>query len=651
MKISLKNIRSHKEFSVELPSTGLVRIKGPSGVGKSNIFKAIDWGLYGKVQNIARYGSSSSSVEVSEGVLPNLMRTKGPNLLKVDGGFTNETAQKIVESALKMNHAEFMVSSYVMQDQKNSLLSIPPADQLELIQSLSTRSGDPEATKARLEEECDKITEKIDNITSSISALKSAISTNEESMFLIKKQMERKETHDVDELNRQVSDYDAKIRDLDSSLTALRSILVSKRAERDDKERKAYFKTLDSIATFHTTIESIRRDIAALEDSIDETALSDKRSELKQLEVRFSELFEAEVFYLKVMKAKKEADSASMAMNELRGRFPAIPSDFFEAPVGELKEFKCALEELISTKTVNDKASSVEEVADPREEKSEVSSKAAALRKEISKMEGNMAVLEKDKTSLEKAQKQLDLAINSVSSMTGVYLTDEEINSSIDDITAKGQSISALKQEAETAKSKVQEKIQETEFLASQKELLKRHEEISEEKRDFLAVAEKVHETLRVRLARVLRIKELAKKASLDSIEAIVEEINLFADYWVRTMFGGTVKAYLKTSKELKTKKTTVGQISLYIEENGTVIDKKEELSGGQQSRLCLAFQLALSDMYDSPILMLDEAFKGLDENTMATCLAAVKQISERKLVLVSEHFANDEIFDQTVEL
>jgi ABC-type lipoprotein export system ATPase subunit len=290
---------------------------------------------------------------------------------------------------------------------------------------------------------------------------------------------------------------------------------------------------------------------------------------------------------------------------------------------------------------------------DPREEKKQVDFKVSLLKQEISKMEGNSAVLNNERTSLEKYQKQLCSALASIeaANKTGLYRSDDEITASIDKVTAEGLKVSSLKQEILASRSSLVEKIQETEFLNSQKALLKKHEEISEEKLDFLAVAEKVHETLRVRLARVLRMKELAKKASLDSIEAIIEEINLFAEYWVRTMFGGTVKAYLKTTKELKTKKTSVGQISLYIEENGTVIDKKEELSGGQQSRLCLAFQLALSDMYDSPILMLDEAFKGLDENTMAICLAAVKQISERKLVLVSEHFADEDIFDQTVEI
>lgn len=648
MKICLKNIRSHKGFGAELPSTGLVRIKGPSGVGKSNIFKAMDWGLYGKVQNIARYGATSCSVEISGQGWPTVVRAKGPNLLSVDG-FTNDTAQKLIESAIKMNHAEFMVSSYVMQDQKNSLLSIAPAQQLELIQSLSSKSGDPEEVKARLEEEEDTLNKQISDISSEMRVLESSLETNANTISLIKKQLEGRTSGDLRQLTISRCELHREILNIDDRLKVLRDSLAEKRSIRDNADRKAYFKAVQSISTLQSRATDLTSEIAELQSKTNLDEISGNKGELEGLKAVHSELCGKELFYKNVQKARAEQDKAQLAIDELWLRMVPLPESPLTCPVSKLEAFSLDLSELIELRKIQDKAVSKEEVSDPSNEKHEVERKMSDLKASVSLAESALSVLDNKKVELSRVTSSIDAASHTLSGEN--YVTDEEINLAIDEVTASGTEMARFQSNLKTEFSNVQEKISECEHVESQKVLLEQHRRIDVEKSDALLNCKLSHDAMQARLAKVLRLKELAKKASLDSIEAIVEEINLFAEYWVRTMFGGSMKAYLKTSKELKTKKTAVSQISLHIEENGVAIDKKEELSGGQQSRLCLAFQLALSDMYDSPILMLDEAFKGLDANTMATCLAAVKQISERKLVLVSEHFAEDELFDQTIEV
>ena len=66
---------------------------------------------------------------------------------------------------------------------------------------------------------------------------------------------------------------------------------------------------------------------------------------------------------------------------------------------------------------------------------------------------------------------------------------------------------------------------------------------------------------------------------------------------------------------------------------------------------MILAYQLALSEMFNSPILMVDEGFTGLEESTRQTCLEMLKPISERKLVLVVEHGAPKHLFDEVINI
>ena len=46
MHLILKNIRQHKDFTVTLPDTGIVRLNGPSGVGKSYLSKMLQKKLF-----------------------------------------------------------------------------------------------------------------------------------------------------------------------------------------------------------------------------------------------------------------------------------------------------------------------------------------------------------------------------------------------------------------------------------------------------------------------------------------------------------------------------------------------------------------------------------------------------------------------------
>ena len=54
MKIKLVNFRCFSNLELELPNNGTILLWGTSGIGKTTIFKAISFVLYGKEQKIVK---------------------------------------------------------------------------------------------------------------------------------------------------------------------------------------------------------------------------------------------------------------------------------------------------------------------------------------------------------------------------------------------------------------------------------------------------------------------------------------------------------------------------------------------------------------------------------------------------------------------
>ena len=53
--------------------------------------------------------------------------------------------------------------------------------------------------------------------------------------------------------------------------------------------------------------------------------------------------------------------------------------------------------------------------------------------------------------------------------------------------------------------------------------------------------------------------------------------------------------------------------------------------------------------MFASPVLILDEALKGLDSENVERAMGVIRSVANNKLVLVSEHHALNGYFDQIV--
>jgi translation initiation factor RLI1 len=77
------------------------------------------------------------------------------------------------------------------------------------------------------------------------------------------------------------------------------------------------------------------------------------------------------------------------------------------------------------------------------------------------------------------------------------------------------------------------------------------------------------------------------------------------------------------------------------------------DLSGGEKSRVSIAFSCALAELKSSKLVMLDESLAGLDVQNMVGCIEFLKEWSKQTKIpiLVVAHDAATGLFDKTINL
>lgn len=161
MKLSLFNFRCFKNFQFEIPEdNGVLLLWGTSGIGKTTIFKAISFVLYGKEQKVVKHGEKKCKVilEYKDAVIT---RTKCPNYLNIKKGtvdLSDEAAQVQIE---KMFGKDFLLTSYMAQKSTESFFSMSSNDKSAFLHRLSIKDFDVDNIRKRTREIIKQRKEKI----------------------------------------------------------------------------------------------------------------------------------------------------------------------------------------------------------------------------------------------------------------------------------------------------------------------------------------------------------------------------------------------------------------------------------------------------------------------------------------------------------
>lgn len=158
---------------------------------------------------------------------------------------------------------------------------------------------------------------------------------------------------------------------------------------------------------------------------------------------------------------------------------------------------------------------------------------------------------------------------------------------------------------------------------------------------------EKDEKEARNRYAAATQLKDKFLEAESIAMLNIIESINTHARVYLDVFFTDSpISVQLQPFKE--TKKSTKPCINITIEYKGMEADMNM-LSGGELSRVILAYTLALAEMFNSPLLLLDECTASLDQDLTSTVFESIKDNFSGKMTLIIAHQIVEGTFDKVV--
>jgi DNA repair protein SbcC/Rad50 len=146
-------------------------------------------------------------------------------------------------------------------------------------------------------------------------------------------------------------------------------------------------------------------------------------------------------------------------------------------------------------------------------------------------------------------------------------------------------------------------------------------------------------------------LKEKIVEAESIAMINIIESINTHTQPYFDCFFpDNPISVKLVPFKEGKKGIANKPQINLQIEYKGMEADINM-LSGGELSRVILAFALALGEMFNVPMMMLDECTASLDQELTTVVMDGIRDNFNGKIVLMVCHQSIEAMFDRVLRL
>jgi len=133
-------------------------------------------------------------------------------------------------------------------------------------------------------------------------------------------------------------------------------------------------------------------------------------------------------------------------------------------------------------------------------------------------------------------------------------------------------------------------------------------------------------------------------------VSNLIDNINNNVQLYLDHFFPDYPITIRLTSFKENAKNETKPSINMEIDYKGMEMDLSM-LSGGELSRVILSFTLAFADLYNSPLILLDECTSSLDQDLTSSVLEGLKENFGEKLTLIVAHQVVKGVFDKVVEL
>jgi DNA repair exonuclease SbcCD ATPase subunit len=172
------------------------------------------------------------------------------------------------------------------------------------------------------------------------------------------------------------------------------------------------------------------------------------------------------------------------------------------------------------------------------------------------------------------------------------------------------------------------------------------------EARNKVETLKENEELKRNRYSAATLLRDKILQAESIAITNIINSINIHAQEYLDLFFpNDPIVVRLSAFKECKKRNVSAKpQINMEIDYKGMEADISM-LSGGELARVVLAFTLSLAEIFNSPILLLDECTASLDQETTSIVMEGIRKNFSQKLVISIAHQVVSGDFDRQINL
>lgn len=144
-------------------------------------------------------------------------------------------------------------------------------------------------------------------------------------------------------------------------------------------------------------------------------------------------------------------------------------------------------------------------------------------------------------------------------------------------------------------------------------------------------------------------LEQSQKEAEIIALEETVNTINEYAKFYLDKIFESPISIKLGCVKQKG--KTYKLQITTKIFYKTQEYDCIDELSGGERQQADVAYMLAISDMFNTGLLFLDECLNEMDSTLNTQTMILLRDLRKEKLTLVISHEAVRGVYEKEITL
>ena len=167
---------------------------------------------------------------------------------------------------------------------------------------------------------------------------------------------------------------------------------------------------------------------------------------------------------------------------------------------------------------------------------------------------------------------------------------------------------------------------------------------------DSLQTLQEEEIILRKKYTSSCQFKDYILEAESIYISNLIENINTHVQMFLDFFFPENPISVRLISFKENAKNETKPSIQLEIDYKGMEHDLTM-LSGGELSRVILSFTLAFADLYNSPLILLDECTASLDQTLTTSVIEGLKENFGNKLIVLIAHQVVQGSFDKVIQL